>query len=182
MKYFSLRYLVFTASFLMLSFACYSLDLNPRKIMHCGSKAEKEMKAALKFLDNNINGIINRVSDLTKNEKKRLKRKLKNLNFKCMDHKRVCKNKADRGGRSRHIFKQAVVICYNNIRKLLEEDAFCQLTDTLIHEAAHAARVTKARRHNDGPNTDRVYRVGFAAFDICEGKGLNRAIKKNTNN
>ncbi|TDJ06433.1 MAG: hypothetical protein E2O68_05010 [Deltaproteobacteria bacterium] len=169
--------LLFTMS-LLFSTSAFSA----RNIKHCGSNAESTMKDALRFLDNNINTIINNTGDLKNGEKKRLKNKLANINFKCMDHKQVCKKKATRGGKSRHLFNAAVVICYNNIRTLLQDDAFCTLADVLIHEAGHAAGVKKDWGHNNGPNNDKVYRLGYAAADLCRTKSLDRAIRLNTNN
>lgn len=170
---------------LLLTFAILTLSISSanasRKIKHCGSNAKATIKRALSFLDSNVNTIINRTSHLKKGEKRKLKRKLRNINFKCMDHKRVCKKKATRGGRSRHIFNSAVVICYNNVRKLLEDDAFCTLADVLIHETGHTAGVKKNRGHNNGPNNDRVYRLGFAAKDLCVEQGLDGSIPLNTN-
>ena len=154
---------------------------NVRKILHCGNAAERTVEQALNFLDNNINTIINRTGDLKDGEKKRLRNKLEKLNFKCMDHKRVCKVKPDRGGQDRHLFNQAVVICYNNIRTILQDDAFCSLADVLLHEAGHSAGVKKDWGHNNGPNNDRVYRLGFSAADLCRERGLDRSIPRNTN-
>jgi len=154
---------------------------NVRKVLHCGNNAERTIKEALTFLDNNINTIINRTGDLKKGEKSKLKKKLSKLNYKCMDHKKVCKIKPDRGGKDRHIFNQAVVICYNNIRTILQDDAFCSLADVLLHETGHSAGVKKDWGHNNGPNNDRVYRLGFAAADLCREKGLDKSIPRNTN-
>ena len=154
---------------------------NVRKVLHCGNNAERTIKEALTFLDNNINKIINRTGDLKKGEKSKLKKKLSKLNYKCMDHKKVCKIKPDRGGKDRHIFNQAVVICYNNIRTILQDDAFCSLADVLLHETGHSAGVKKDWGHNNGPNNDRVYRLGFAAADLCREKGLDKSIPRNTN-
>jgi len=173
-----MKKLLFILTALTLTIASAHAD---RKIKNCGSDAKKTMKKALSFLDNNVNTIINRTGDLKSGEKKKLKRKLKNINFKCMDHKQVCKKKADRGGKSRHIFRSAVVICYNNVRKLLQDDAFCTLADVLIHETGHAAGVKKDNGHNNGPNNDRVYRLGYAASDLCVEKGLDGSIPLNTN-
>ncbi|MFZ9002242.1 MAG: hypothetical protein ACO20H_13125 [Bacteriovoracaceae bacterium] len=168
--------------FITLIFASFSTQAaNVRKIKNCGNAAERTIEQALDFLDNNINTIINRTGDLKKGEKKKLKKKLSKLNYKCMDHKRVCRVKPDRGGKDRHLFNQAVVICYNNIRTILEDDAFCTLADVLIHETGHSAGVKKDSGHNNGPNNDRVYRLGFAAADLCRELGLDRSIPRNTN-
>ena len=151
-----------------------------QKIKHCGGKSKSEVQKALNFLNNNIEGIMRNVNDLKDGEKRRLRRKVKNVNIKCMDHKPVCKNHSDRGGVERHIFNSAVVICYNRIRNTFGSNAFCKLVDVVFHEIGHAASVKKERGHNNGPNNDRVYRLGLAAEDKCDAKGKDRSIKKNT--
>ena len=153
-----------------------------QKIKHCGGKSHGEVKKSLGFLHKKIEKIMNDVPDLTNGEKRRLRRKVKNVNIKCMDHKPVCKNHPDRGGVERHLFNTAVVICYNRIRSEFGNNAYCKLADVILHEIGHSASVDKDRGHNNGPNNDRVYRLGFAAESKCESLGLDRSIKKNTNN
>lgn len=152
-----------------------------QKIKNCGSAAKTEMGRALDFVQDNINTIMSDTSHMTSKEKKKLRKKVKKVNLKCMDHKRVCKKDSDRAGVSRHLFNSAVVICYNTIRDFHGTNAFCGLVDTIAHEFAHTAGVHKARNHNDGPNNDRVYRLGDSAESLCHSQGLNRSIARNTN-
>ena len=153
-----------------------------QKVKNCGGQSHGEVKKVLKFLHNNLEGIMNNINDLKPGEKRRLRRKVKNVNIKCMDHRPVCKNHPSRGGVERHLFNSAVVICYNRIRSFFGNNAFCKLTDVVLHEIGHASSVKKDRGHNNGPNNDRVYRLGLAAEDKCDAKGKDRSIKKNTTN
>ncbi|MBG07804.1 MAG: hypothetical protein CME68_03540 [Halobacteriovoraceae bacterium] len=173
MKHLYLATALFITLFTTQSFAA-------QKIKNCGGKSKSEVQKSLNFLHNHIEGIMNNINDLTNGEKRRLRRKVKNVNIKCMDHKPVCKNHSDRGGVERHIFNSAVVICYNRIRNKFGNNAFCKLTDVILHEIGHSASVKKNRGHNNGPNNDRVYRLGLAAEDKCDAKGKDRSIKKNT--
>lgn len=152
-----------------------------QKIKHCGNAATSEVQQALNFVKNNLETIMDDTSGMTSKEKKKLRKKASSVNIKCMDHKAVCKNHSDRGGVSRHIFNSAVVICYNRIRSVMSNNAFCALADTIIHEFGHTAKVDKARNHNDGPNNDKVYRLGDAAEDLCNSMGLDGSIPRNTN-
>ncbi|MBK23213.1 MAG: hypothetical protein CME70_04330 [Halobacteriovorax sp.] len=152
-----------------------------QRIKHCGSSAKSEVREALNFVKNNLETIMSDTSGMTSKEKKKLRKKAKNVNIKCMDHKPVCKNHSDRGGVSRHMFNSAVVICYNRIRSVMGNNAFCALADTIIHEFGHTANVKKARNHNDGPNNDKVYRLGDAAEDLCNSMGLDGSIPRNSN-
>jgi hypothetical protein len=152
-----------------------------QKIKNCGSAAKSEVSEAIDFIQDNLETIMNNTSGMTSKEKKKLRKKAKNVNVKCMDHKPVCKNHSDRGGVSRHIFKSAVVVCYNRIRSFFGSNAFCGLVDTITHEFGHTAGVKKGSRHNDGPNNDRVYRLGDAAEDLCNTMGLDGSIARNTN-
>lgn len=152
-----------------------------QKVKNCGNSAQSEVIRAMNFVHNNLETIMNDTSGMTSKEKKKLRKKVLNVNVKCMDHKPVCKNHNDRGGVSRHIFKSAVVICYNRIRSFMGNNAFCALADTIIHEFGHTAKVSKASNHNDGPNNDKVYRLGDAAEDLCNSMGLDRRISRNTN-
>lgn len=151
-----------------------------QKIKNCGGKSKAEVRKTLKFLHKNIGKIMNNVSGLKDGEKRRLRRKVVNVNIKCMDHKPVCKNHPTRGGVERHLFNSAVVICYNRIRNTFGNNAYCKLADVVLHEIGHSASVHKDRGHNNGPNNDRVYRLGYAAEDRCDQLGLDRSIKKNT--
>ena len=142
------------------------------KIKQCTKRQKQELKTIRTFLKNNFKAITNSVADLTKREKKRLKKKVANVNYKCLDEKRVCKNH-ERYGKSRHLFGAAVVLCYDYHRKHGDE-AYCELMDTVLHESAHAARVKKSRPHKAG---DRVYRVGRAARKLCRARNLDRKLK-----
>lgn len=152
-----------------------------QRIKHCGSSAKSEVREALNFVKNNLETIMDDTSGMTSKEKKKLRKKAKNVNIKCMDHKPVCKNHSDRGGVSRHMFNSAVVICYNRIRSVMGNNAFCALADTIIHEFGHTAKVKKGRNHNDGPNNDKVYRLGDAAENLCNSMGLDGSIARNSN-
>lgn len=153
-----------------------------QKIKHCGPAARAQMQSVLSFLQSNIETIMGDVNDLKTGEKRKLRRKVRNVNIKCMDHRRVCRRKASRGGIDRHLFNRAVVICYNNISTVAQSTAYCKLADVVLHEIAHSAGVKKQWGHNGGPNGDRVYRTGYAAEDLCIQQGLNGSIPLNTNN
>ena len=142
------------------------------KIKQCSNRQTRELKSIRSFLNKNIGPIMKSVKDLTKKEKERLKKKIANVNFKCLDDKKVCTDHK-RYGMSRHLFKSAIVICYD-FHRHKKDKAYCELTDTVLHEAAHAARVKKGDPHKRG---DRVYRVGNAAKKLCKKKGLNRQIQ-----
>ncbi|TNF28591.1 MAG: hypothetical protein EP319_08720 [Deltaproteobacteria bacterium] len=152
-----------------------------QKIKHCGSAAENQVEEALTFVQNNLNTIMNNVGDMTTKEKDKLRKKAFNVNIKCMDHKPVCEKHSTRAGVSRHIFNSAVVVCYNRIRSFYGNNAFCALADTIIHEFGHTANVDKDSDHNDGPNNDKVYRLGDAAESLCNSRGLDGPISRNTN-
>lgn len=152
-----------------------------QKVKHCSPSSKAEVEDSLDFLKNNLNTIMVDVGDLTQNEKDKLRRKIDSVDIKCMDHKPVCQNHEDRGGVSRHIFESAVVICYNRIRDVGGSAASCTLADVLLHEIAHTADVHHANNHNDGPNSDRVYRTGLAASDRCFELGRASSIPRNTN-
>ncbi|MFT6069985.1 MAG: Zn-dependent M32 family carboxypeptidase [Bacteriovoracaceae bacterium] len=170
----------------LMSYVCtgllFAFNANAgQKIKHCGSNAKQEMAQALDFVQDNLETIMGDTSRITSKEKKKLRKKVKNVNLKCMDHKPVCRNHNDRAGVSRHLFNSAVVVCYNRIRDFYGNNAFCALVDTIIHEFGHTAGVYKAKDHNDGPNNDRVYRLGDAAESLCNSRGLDSSIPRNTN-
>ena len=149
-----------------------SLGLAKPKIKQCSNRQTSELKKIRTYLKKNLKKIMGSVSDLTDKEKKRLRKKIKNVNFKCLDDKKVCKDHK-LYGMSRHLFKAAIVICYDYHRKH-DDKAYCELTDTVLHETAHASRVEKSDPHKKG---DRVWRVGRAARKLCRQDGLDRAIK-----
>jgi hypothetical protein len=142
------------------------------KIKQCSTRQTSELKKIRSYLKDNLKTIMKSVSDLTDKEKKRLRKKIKNINFKCLDDKKVCKDHG-RYGVSRNLFKTAIVICYDYHRKHKDE-AYCELTDTVLHETAHASRVEKSDPHKPG---DRVWRVGRAARKLCREDNLDRALK-----
>ena len=149
-----------------------SIALAKPKIKQCSNLQTSELKSIRSYLKSNLGEIMKSVSDLTDKEKKRLKRKVKNVNFKCLDDKKVCKDH-NLYGKSRNLFKSAIVICYDYHRKHGEE-AYCELMDTVLHETAHASRVEKSNPHKQG---DRVWRVGRAARKLCRQSDLDRALR-----
>lgn len=152
-----------------------------QKIKYCGTQARMEVARSLDFLQDRLETILANVGDLTNKEKRKLRRKIDRVNIKCFDHKKLC-DRADLMGVRRHMLKKAVGLCYNNIRAGEGTDGFCELTEVLMHEMAHAASVDKASNHNDGPNGDRVYRTGWAAGTLCRQSGVNGTLPWNTNN
>ncbi len=142
------------------------------KVKQCSNRQTSELNAIRSFLNKNLTNIMGQVKDLTSKEKKRLRKKIANVNLKCLDDKKVCKDHK-LYGKSRNLFGAAVVICYDYHRKHGAK-AYCELTDTVLHESAHAARVKKNKNHT---SSDRVWRVGRAARSLCRDKGLDRAIK-----
>lgn len=165
---------------LVLAYATVTADA-AGKIKQCGSSARQTIQEARDFVENNINTIISNVGDLKNGEKRKLRRKIGKINIKCGDHKRVC-NRPDLLGIERHVFGKAFVMCYNNIRDLYNGMAFCKIAGNIVHEAAHSAGVKKDRGHNNGPNNDRVYRLGNAAQTLCRQNGLDGTVPLNTNN
>ena len=159
--------------FLIFSTLLFSSTVSAKpKIKQCSNRQASELKDIRSYLKKNLKTIMKSVSDLTDKEKKRLKKKVKNINFKCLDDKKVCKDH-NRYGMSRHLFKTAIVICYDYHRRHGDE-AYCELTDTVLHEIAHASRVEKSDPHKAG---DRVWRVGRAARKLCRKNNLDRALK-----
>lgn len=152
-----------------------------QKVKNCGSAATTEVNRALDFVQDNIGTIMSNTSNMNSKEKKKLRKKVTKTNLKCMDHKNVCKKDTRRMGVSRHVFNKAVVLCYNSLRDFYGNNSFCALVDTIAHEIAHVANVHKAKDHNDGPNNDRVYRLGDSAESLCNSRGLDRNISRNTN-
>lgn len=152
-----------------------------QKVKRCSPAAEQKVQDSIDFLNLRIESIMNRVGDLTDAEKRRLRRKVDSVNVKCMDDRPVCENHDTRGGVSRHLFDSAVVICYNRIRDVGGAQASCLLSEVIFHEFAHTANVDKDSGHNNGPNDDRVYRVGYAAGHECSARGLASSIPANTN-
>ena len=144
-------------------------------IKKCTANETSEISSARNFLRSNLDTILGNVSGLTGQDKRKIKRKVKNINIKCLDHRRVCKKRDNVVGVERNIFKTSIVLCYERIRNM-GNSAFCGLADTILHEIGHSAGVSKASNHNDGPNGDRVYRLGDAAENLCNTNGLNRAI------
>lgn len=166
---------ILTLSLLLFTFTLSSspsLALAKPKIKQCSNRQTSELKSIRSYLKSNLKKIMRSVSDLTDKEKKRLEKKIKNVNFKCLDDKKVCKDHK-LYGKSRHLFKSAIVICYDFHRKHKDE-AYCELMDTVLHETAHASRVKAGKPHASG---DRVWRVGRAARKLCNQDGLNREIK-----
>jgi ElaB/YqjD/DUF883 family membrane-anchored ribosome-binding protein len=62
------------------------------KIKQCSTRQTSELKKIRSYLKDNLKTIMKSVSDLTDKEKKRLRKKIKNINFKCLDDKKVCKD------------------------------------------------------------------------------------------
>lgn len=61
-----------------------------QKIKFCGASALGEMEDALRFVQDNLENIMDDVSDLKTGEKRKLRNKITSVNLKCMDHKPVC--------------------------------------------------------------------------------------------
>lgn len=147
------------------------------KIKHCGNGAT-EVQNAINFIQANANTILNNTSGVDSKEKKRFKKKMESVNVKCLDDKPACRNHPSRGGVSRHLFNSAVVVCYERIKDFFDSSSYCKLVEVIAHEFAHTARVDKDRGHNDGPNNDEVYRLGYETQALCQSRGLDHEIRR----
>lgn len=60
-------------------------------------------------------------------------------------------------------------ICYAN--HIADKATFCDLVDTLAHEAGHKVGVPMTKRHNEAAadrHNDPVYQLGWAAAQVCQ--------------
>ena len=167
---------------LMLLLVVTSFPLYADKVRRCNKGETHDVKRARSFLKANISEILSdpSISDLSRREKRVVKRKLstrpviKGVAIKCMDDRRVCKDRIL--GVERAPFNKRIVVCYQEIKSLFGNQSFCMLAETILHEIGHAARVKKGADHNQGPNGDRVYRLGQSARKICQKYGLERSL------
>ena len=160
-------------SFLLLNVSNLYADYSSR-IKNCSPGAKKELSRVRKFLTENIDEVLDKTADLTRKEMKKIKKRLKKIKIRCSDQKAFCKGKTL--GMERSLFNIAVDICYRRHQQNYDNNAFCKLADTVIHEIGHSAGVKKDPKHNEGTFSDRVYRLGFGGSDLCEEMGLDRRI------
>ena len=105
--------------------------------------------------------------------RRKVEKQWKTVKIVCVDQRRVCTKKGNYG-RAHGLLSNRITVCYKNHKKKGNK-AFCELADTLLHEAGHAFQIPKGQiKHEQG---DRIWNMGRIVRTLCREMGLDRAVR-----
>ena len=158
------------------------------KIEKCSKAAVAEIEAAHAFITANLEEILEQKfaekgsEKLKDKHKKKIRKKWGKINkIVCLDDKPACKKKTNKKGedvstvgRAHGFLTNRISVCYNN--HVDPGHQFCELVDTLFHEAGHTFHIggLKGFVHKKG---DLLYEMGHSAKAVCVIRG-DRPLKK----
>lgn len=136
------------------------------EIKNCPIKPQKDIKAAARFLEENMSALVDQYTFLTERQRQEVVRKWVGLNIRCSDNESQCdKFKGFAHGGPGN----AVNICYYSYTSAND---LCDLVQTIMHEQGHAHGFRMVPGHNDPTDYhyqhDPIYRMGNIAEDFCE--------------